>query len=110
MKKYNNVTKVRNMLTAGGNYAPNQFIISEDRKTIFQSYNSIICTLDYENSIITFGRDWNYSRTTAKYLYSFLNSFIDFYGTKKELEKLIDVGKYETKFTNWTVQYDHDLI
>jgi hypothetical protein len=50
-----------------GRPVANQFVISDERKLIFQSYNSTIVTLDFQNSIITFGKDWNYSVTTSKY-------------------------------------------
>ena len=49
----------------------NQFIIRGGNKIIFQSYDSTIAAVD--NGSITLGTDWDYSRTTLKYLYAFLD-------------------------------------
>lgn len=65
--------KVTNMTSSNGNKVPNQFIIEDDNGTIFfQSYNTVIAKkqdgriyLDIDN--------YNYSKTTSKYLYKFLN-------------------------------------
>ena len=53
----------------------NQFIIRDTDKVIFQSYNSTIAMVEkigLTKRQITLGADWNYSTTTSKYLYMFL--------------------------------------
>jgi hypothetical protein len=57
--------------------APNQFYFITDNKIVFQSYNTIICTIEnYENGnepIIKITQDQPQSKTTAKYLNMFLS-------------------------------------
>lgn len=84
-----------------GKEIANQFIIEEDRKVTFQSYQSTIATWDYEAMELTIGIDWDYSTTTSKYL----NRFIDEYtNLPKPNRKMI---------TDWindgTVKYDKTL-
>lgn len=66
-------------------YNKNQFRIYGDGKNIFQSYNSTIAII--ENNQLTLGRDWDYSRTTLKHLYYFLNDYM--YGLNWELRETI---------------------
>lgn len=56
-------------------YNKNQFIMNDDKKIIFQSYDSIIAVIDKKSGKIVFGNDWNYSNTTRKHLYLFLNDY-----------------------------------
>ena len=59
-------------------YNKNQFIIfGGDAMVTFQSYNSIIAKID-ENGTLTLGSDWNYSKTTLKHLYLFINDYFSF--------------------------------
>lgn len=57
--------------------APNQFYFITDNKIVFQSYNTIVCTIEnYENGnepIIKITKDQPQSKTTAKYLNEFLS-------------------------------------
>ena len=69
--------KVLNMTSNKGNDVANQFIIKTDDETIFQSYDSIIAKVDYENNITLDSKYWNYSRTTSKYRNMFLNMSTD---------------------------------
>ena len=85
--------KVKNMTSANGNKVANQFIIEDDNKVTFQSYNSEIVTIDYNAKIITVGYDWDYSTTTGKYR----NMFMRDYGfrdmaNKKSFEYYINLG------------------
>jgi hypothetical protein len=59
--------KVTNITNGRGRKVPNQFIITEGNVYTFQSYNSVIAVVDFDNSIITLGGDWNYSTTTSRY-------------------------------------------
>lgn len=51
----------------------NQFLIEEKSAYWFQSYGSICAKVDKETDALTLGRDWNYSNTTRKHLYIFLD-------------------------------------
>ena len=56
-------------------YNKNQFIITGgDAMVTFQSYDSIIAQIDKKGTLIL-GNDWNYSKTTLKHLYLFLNDY-----------------------------------
>ena len=56
--------------------APNQFYFFSDNKIVFQSYETIVCTVEnYENGnkpIIKITENQPQSKTTAKYLNKFL--------------------------------------
>lgn len=54
----------------------NQFVMEDNKKAIFQSYESVIAEYDKINDILTLGVDWDYSNTTRKYLYIFLEEII----------------------------------
>lgn len=68
--------RVRNMVSdRSGREVANQFILWGDSKMIFQSYQSIVCVIDFTKEgaeKVTLGRDWDYSNTTMKYLNKFL--------------------------------------
>jgi hypothetical protein len=80
--------KVENMQSSSGRDVPNQFNIFTDKAVIFQSYDSIIAIKQYGKRTII-GKDFDYSKTTMKYLKEFLrNSGVI------ETRKLIDDGTY----------------
>ena len=66
---------VQNMhSTRSGRPVANQFIIRVNRLTIFQSYTSIIAVTKWNmENILLDEKFHNYSVTTSKYLYQFLN-------------------------------------
>jgi hypothetical protein len=69
--------KVRNMVSRNsGREVANQFIITDEKRTVFQSYSSTIIEIDWDNQEITIFPDWNYSVTTSKYR----NQFMEEYG------------------------------
>ncbi len=84
--------------TRTGNPVPNQFEIYTDKYIYFQSYSTIIAkkqrgflgktTLDKNN--------WDYSRTTLKYLRLFLGTN----KSKKEIERDIKRGVYKLSNLN----------
>lgn len=79
---------VKNMMSTQGNKVPNQFIIRDNGKTFFQSYDSIIACK--ENGQITLDQNyWDYSRTTGKYRNMFLNE------NTAETRKKIANGTYK---------------
>lgn len=82
-----------------GKAISNQFIITDGKTTTFKSYNSIIAEQrgaggGYDDVII-FGKNYNYSVTTSKYL----NRFLEMIGYKeiansRDREKAIDRGVF----------------
>ena len=84
-------------------YAKNQFIIENDFEIILKSYKSQVAKIDKKNNILEFGKNWEYSRTTLKYLNYFINDFsyiinnidyekfINTKNKKKYLEKLVEI-------------------
>ena len=78
--------RVENMVSPRtGNPVANQFVITGDGKTIFQSYSSTIAVIDWNEHTVKIGEDWNYSTTTGKYRNSFFydNDFSDMADTTK---------------------------
>lgn len=66
--------KVRNMISnSTGREVANQFIIVHEGKVYFQSYQTIIAVKE-AGKITVDNNAENYSRTTSKYLYQFLNT------------------------------------
>ena len=82
-----------------GRPVPNQFIITDGETKAFKSYDSIIVEQrgaggGYDDVII-FGKDYNYSSTTSKYL----NRFLETLGYKeiansRDREKAIERGMF----------------
>lgn len=61
-------------------YNKNQFIIfGGDAIVTFQSYNSIIAKIDKKGTL-KLGNDWDYSKTTLKHLYLFINDYFSLLG------------------------------
>ena len=74
------------------NLGNNQTVIfetnEEGNKKVFFSYNSLIA--EWKDGSLTLGIDWDYSKTTLKYLYIFLRTYTNTkYKSKKEIEKAI---------------------
>lgn len=56
-------------------YVKNQFVIEDDDKITFQSYESTVAIYDRKKHLLTLGKNWDYSTTTRKYLYMFINDY-----------------------------------
>jgi hypothetical protein len=83
--------RVKNMDNDNGRAIPNQFIIEGDNFTIFQSYQSTIVKIVWENGkrqVYLDENTWDYSTTTGKYRNRFLQE------KKAETEKKIKSGEY----------------
>lgn len=91
MKKLNYLKSfnVKNMKSSRGKEVPNQFIISTNKGYLFQSYKTNIAFIDSENNLYLDKYYWDYSRTTSKYLYSFIEKYKFFRPDKKSLLELI---------------------
>ena len=111
--------KVSNMESPrSGRPVANQFVISiNDEKTrhmIFQSYNSTIVDIDFFNSKVTFGRDWNYSTTTGKYRNEFLDMYLPSLKDVKKLKELEKIARamddhqfdYQLGAFIWTIKFE----
>lgn len=84
--------RVYNMESArSGRPVANQFVIVDDNKLVFQSYDSMIVEIDKATSTITFGKDWNYSTTTAKYRNQFLDMYFPQLADTKKLKMLAEM-------------------
>lgn len=79
----------------------NQFIIFHDNKTHFQSYNSHIATYDRTTKKLYLSAMWDYSKTTLKHLYYFIENYTSgaltkslylFKNNKKSIEKALKNG------------------
>ena len=96
--------KVQNMTSRNGNKIANQFIITDGLKATFQSYESEIITLDYENMRMFVGNNWDYSTTTGKYRNMFLADYVNYTGTKKDFEKCLNNGVLvDNYFRTWEI-------
>lgn len=58
-----------------GRAVANQYIIRTDSTIIFQSYTSTIAIMDKKTGAVTLGVDFDYSRTTTKYLHQFIDRY-----------------------------------
>lgn len=87
--------KVKQLRSAtSGRDIPNQFIIIDKDKTIFQSYDSIISIKWNDGDIFLDKTYWDYSRTTGKYRNQFLGE--DIKTTRKKIKskeyRLVDLN------------------
>lgn len=98
LKQLKNI-KVENLLHN------NQFIITSDNFNVFQSYDSIIAVHSKNDDVLVLGCRWDYSATTLRHLYIFLDKYtnISIYGSnkKKAIKKLINDG---------SILYDSNLF
>lgn len=85
--------KVTNLRSSQGNKVPNQYSIETGNSIIFQSYDSIIAEVS-RGIIYLDPVYYNYSKTTSKYLYMFLNM------NKKEIQEGLRTGKIQFKNLN----------
>lgn len=90
--------KIYNLINNRGNAVKNQFVIENGKEVSFQSYESIVCRINHIggmgfNKIVVFGKDWNFSATTSKHLYNFLNQQgLGILASKKAIEEALDRG------------------
>ena len=91
---------VKNLVNTKGNVVKNQFVITDEKRNTvtFQSYQSTTCIVNNSGGmgfdrVVTIGKDWNYSTTTAKHFYSFLTQQgLGILANKKAIEEAIDRG------------------
>lgn len=98
--------KVTNITNSRGRRVPNQFIIENGNIYTFQSYNSVIAVVNFDNSAITLGGDWNYSTTTSRYRNAFFETLgLDELSDTASVRKAIKNGE----IAGYTVVYKEDL-
>lgn len=87
-------------------YNKNQFIIRSDSETTFQSYDSEIITRNEKDKTITIFANWDYSKTTLKHFYLFLQDYLFFVwreisntkNKKQAIKKIINQYQNEKLF------------
>lgn len=84
-------------------YNKNQFLIYGKEETSLQSYESLVATINDLEIIL--GRDWDYSNTTAKHVYLFLEDYanINFNGIANKRKYVNELIK------NGTIRYDENM-
>ncbi len=70
------------------NLANNQVVINADGNQVLQSYESRVA-IKYADGSIELGNDWDYGRTTMKYVGQFLGS------NAKEIRENIKTGMWK---------------
>lgn len=80
--------KVYNLKGGSGRAVANQFVLKEDNRKVFQSYDSTIVEAKWHADFceVNVGYDWDYSRTTSKYFKIFLMDEIGL--TDEEVEQI----------------------
>lgn len=117
MTKYNaeklalETPRVFPMTGRTGNPVANQYVIRTHTGYAFQSYDSRIAAYDIDTTKLVLGCDWDYSRTTQKYLWEFLREYaprmvtiITAHGKRTGAENIraaIDAGEI-TYLGNWS--------
>ncbi len=89
--------KISNLVNERGNRVANQFKIENGNIVAFQSYDSIVCeirpaSMGFEK-VVVFGKDWDYSRTTIKYLGNFLKqNNLEYLAGAKNIREALERG------------------
>ena len=99
----NAYVKVGNLLSRNtGRAIANQFIIVTDDGYYMQSYDSVVVHYNRRDNVLTLGYDWNYSKTTLKYVEQFIDEYTT-YGkmTKAEIQQAINENVF---------LYDEDMF
>ena len=98
--------KITNVTNSRGRKVPNQFIIENGNIYTFQSYNSVIAVVNFDNSTITLGGDWSYSTTTSRYRNKFFETLGLYEMSNTEsVRKAINDGE----IVGYTVVYEEGL-
>ena len=86
--------KIENLVNARGNKVANQIKVTTKDKIYFQSYQSIVASVNRRTCKVQLYKDWNYSNTTRKHLYKFLGDYgyKNLYN-KKAVEAAIKAGE-----------------
>lgn len=98
--------RVHNIVNDRGNVTPNQFVIEDNNKTTFQSYDSEILTIEDDAQHIWVGKNYDYSRTTSKYLLQFCRDY--YYCLFGNIHKRQDFLDKLTELSSrgWVVEFE----
>lgn len=104
--------KVRNLENARGVVVVNQFVIIDNNKKVFQSYESAIVEVEWHSDFceVNIGCDWDYSRTTTKYFKMFLMDEVGFTDEKVEqIKKELRKGHDYIVIGRFVIRYYEDM-
>ncbi len=99
----------------------NQFHLYGEGANILQSYDSKVVEIRTQGKyqIIFLGRDWDYSTTTSKHVYAFLDEYskVRIYGVTNKRKYIRDLleecEKDEDKFyeeNRYIIKYDEEMF
>lgn len=100
--------KVYNLEGQSGRAVVNQFVIEDDNRKVFQSYDSTIVEVKWYTDFceVNIGHDWDYSRTTSKYFKIFLMDEVGFTDEEAEqVKKELRKGHDTITIDRFTVHY-----
>lgn len=99
------------MMTSRGKPCAHTFVITQDGRQTLQSYDSIVCTVDHQRQVITFGANWDYSVTTAKYLNQFLSGLFGVDINTQDCKRMISYGMAYSNngYADYLVVLDNNL-
>lgn len=88
-----------------GRPVANQFIVETKGHSYFQSYNSLVAVVFYNELqgryYAAIGPDWNYSRTTMKYLCKFLKEAYDWHEDWNKAKILEEIKNGEIYYCDY---------
>lgn len=96
--------------------AKNQFRLYDRLQNILQSYDSKVIEITNNPGCIQciiLGRDWDYSRTTSKYVYQFLDDYSNMriYGIANKRKYVNDlIEEYKQDYKKFIDKYNYILI
>lgn len=104
--------KVKNLEGGSGRAVPNQFVIKDGNRKVFQSYDSTIVEVKWHTDFceVNIGYDWDYSRTTSKYFKIFLMDEVGF--TNEEVEQIkkeLRKGHNYITINRFIIHYREDM-
>ena len=82
--------------------ANNQTVIETEDCNAFQSYDSLVAKYDRKTHELTLGKDWDYSKTTVRWLHVFFERYVQKYDgcSTATIRKFIEAGM---------IKYDPDM-
>ena len=104
--------KVRNLENARGVAVVNQFVIIDNNKKVFQSYESTIVEVEWHSDFceVNIGRDWDYSRTTTKCFKIFLINEVGLTDEEVEtIKKQLRKGHDLFNINRFVIRYYKDM-
>lgn len=93
--------KINQIKNENGKAIPNQYVMYEDGKTTFQSYDATIATVDVKTREVVLYPKWDFSTTTGKYRNIFFTDYnydLSDLGSKKGIETALKRGETKSGF------------